>query len=339
MTTPRGSNVAALPATQVAMARSPGGWTRRILVGVLLAIAVATGAFVVAAWAPDLPLATLTARWAPPPSTFIDVKGQSVHLRDVGPRDDATPIVLLHGTSASLHTWEGWASALGRDKRVISIDLPGFGLTGPNASGDYRVATYARFVLDTLNVLKVKRFVVGGNSLGGNIAWETAAAAPDRVDRLILVDAGGYPPTATSVPLGFRLARTPVVNRMLPHLLLRGMIDASVRNVYGDPSRVTPDTVDRYEQMTLREGNRRALVQRFEQSELGAGAERIASLKLPTLVLWGGRDRLIPPDHAQRFARDVAGSKVVVFEDLGHVPQEEDPLRTVAAVRGFLGLR
>ena len=73
MTAPRSSNVAALPATQVAVAPSPGGWTRRILVGALLAIAAATGAFVVAAWAPDLPLATLTARWAPPPSTFIEL--------------------------------------------------------------------------------------------------------------------------------------------------------------------------------------------------------------------------------------------------------------------------
>ena len=116
------------------------------------------------------------------------------------------------------------------------------------------------------------------------------------------------------------------------------MIEASVRNVYGDPSRVTPELVDRYQDLTLREGNRRALVQRFEQSDWGVHSARIATLTLPTLVLWGGRDRLIPPEHAQRFVHDIAGSRLIVFDELGHVPQEEDPARTVIPVRAFLGL-
>jgi len=310
----------------------------RIAAGVLIALAVLVGGAIAWAWAPDKPLAALQPRWAPPPSTFLDVKGQQVHLRDIGPRDDPVPIVLLHGTSASLHTWEGWAASLSHDKRVISVDLPGFGLTGPNASGDYTMTSYVRFVLDTMDALKVQRATLAGNSMGGNIAWEVALAAPQRIDRLILVDAGGYPPTATSIPLGFRLARMPVVRSMLPNLLARGMIEASVRNVYGDPSRVTAELVDRYQDLTLREGNRRALVQRFEQSDWGVHSARIATLTLPTLVLWGGRDRLIPPEHARRFAHDIAGSRVVMFDELGHVPQEEDPARTVIPVRAFLGL-
>ncbi|HJV60214.1 MAG TPA: alpha/beta fold hydrolase [Albitalea sp.] len=310
----------------------------RVAAFVLAAVLAIALAALASAWAPDRPVSALQARWAPPPSAFVDVKGLAVHVRDVGPRDDPLPIVLLHGTSASLHTWEGWAASLARDRRVISMDLPGFGLTGPNTTGDYRMAAYVRFVLDTLDVLNVRRFIVAGNSLGGNVAWETALAAPERVARLILVDAGGYPPTSTSVPLGFRLARTPVLNRMVSRLLPRRMIEASLRNVYGDPSRVTPELVDRYEELTLRAGNRRAVVQRFEQSDFGAGAARIASLKLPTLILWGGRDRLIPPEHGQRFARDIAGSTLVVFDTLGHVPQEEDPARTVAPVRRFVGL-
>jgi pimeloyl-ACP methyl ester carboxylesterase len=310
----------------------------RIAAGALIALAVLVGGTIAWAWAPDKPLAALQPRWAPPPSTFLDVKGQQVHLRDIGPRDDPVPIVLLHGTSASLHTWEGWAASLSRDKRVISVDLPGFGLTGPNASGDYTMASYVRFVLDTMDALKVPRASLAGNSMGGNIAWEVALAAPQRIDRLILVDAGGYPPSATSIPLGFRLARMPVVRSMLPNLLARGMIEASVRNVYGDPSRVTPELVDRYQDLTLREGNRRALVQRFEQSDWGVHSARIATLTLPTLVLWGGRDRLIPPEHAQRFVHDIAGSRLIVFDELGHVPQEYYPARTVIPVRAFLGL-
>jgi len=84
--------------------------------------------------------------------------------------------------------------------------------------------------------------------------------------------------------------------------------------------------------------NREALVQRFEQAPLGIDWQRIAGVKAPTLILWGGRDRLIPPENAQRFQRDIAGSQLVTFENLGHVPQEEDPARTVAAVVRYLAV-
>jgi pimeloyl-ACP methyl ester carboxylesterase len=287
-------------------------------------------------WVPDRPLSSLTARWAPPPSTFIPLLGMQVHLRDQGPRDDPDPVVLIHGTSASLHTWEGWVHALDDKHRVVTFDLPAFGLTGPSPEGDYTIAAYVRFVGALLDQLGIRRCVLGGNSLGGNVAWETALAMPERVDKLILVDSGGYPFIATSAPLGFRLARVPVLNRLMQFVTPRALVEASVRNVYGDPSRVTPELVDRYFEMTVRAGNRRALGQRFAQSEFGARAGRIAELKLPTLILWGGRDRLLPPADAQRFHRDIADSRLVILPDLGHVPHEEDPARTVAAVIEFL---
>jgi pimeloyl-ACP methyl ester carboxylesterase len=292
--------------------------------------------------APDRAVETLVARWAPPPSDFLDLQGQLVHLRDEGPRGDAVPIVLLHGTSASLHTWEGWSRALRGQRRVISLDLPAFGLTGPYsgafAGRDYRGDSYARFVLEVLDRLGVQRFVVGGNSLGGEIAWRIAAMAPERVDKLILVDAAGYAFEPESVPLGFLIARTPGLNRVAEHLLPRPLIVQGLRNVYGDPSRVSDELVDRYFELTLRAGNRHALGQRMQQMEVGADSERIATLRLPTLILWGGRDRLIPPAWGQRFARDIPGSTLVVFEQLGHVPHEEDPARTVIPVKAFLGL-
>jgi pimeloyl-ACP methyl ester carboxylesterase len=293
----------------------------------------------VAMWlsrAPDWPVEALVARWAPPPSDFIDVNGQLVHLRDVGPRDDPEPLVLIHGTSASLHTWEGWVKSLSTQHRVISFDLPGFGLTGPNANADYRGDTYARFVLELMDQLKVQRFAVAGNSLGGEVAWRTALMAPQRVTRLILVDAAGPDFSSDSVPVGFLVARVPVLNRIFDWALPRPIVVASVRSVYGDPSRVTDALVDRYYGLALREGNRRALVQRLQQNRRGQDAERIRELKLPTLILWGGRDKLIPPSVGKQFKQDIAGSELVVFDDLGHVPHEEDPARTVAPVQAFL---
>jgi len=289
--------------------------------------------------APERPLESLIARWAPPPSDFIDVQGLVVHVRDEGPRDDPVPVVLIHGTAASLHTWEGWVIALRTQRRVIMFDLPGFGLTGPNADGDYRGDTYARFVLALMDALRVQRFVVGGNSLGGEVAWRTATLAPQRVERLILVDASGYEFEPISVPIGFVLARTPLLNRLGEWALPRTLVDASVRDTYGDPSKVTPTLVDCYFELALREGNRRALAQRMAQLEPGADVARLPALRVPTLVLWGGRDLLIPPSTARRFESDIAGSRVVIFDDLGHVPQEEDSARTVAAVKAFIAAR
>ena len=296
---------------------------------------------IVATWAPDRPVHELKARWALPPSQFVDLQGLSVHLRDEGPRDDPVPIVLLHGTSASLHTWQGWAGALRGQRRVIRFDLPGFGLTGPHPQDDYSMAAYVRVVAGVLDRLGVQRVVVAGNSLGGQVAWEFAHAHPQRVDRLVLVDAAGFAMAPRDVPLGFRIARVAALRPLMQHTLPRGMVQQSLRNVYGDPSRVTPELVDLYYDMALRAGNRRALGLRMdrivvEQGQADAAAARIAALKLPTLILWGGRDRLIPPDNAQRFAQGIAGSQLVMFDDLGHVPQEEAPLRTVAPVLKFV---
>jgi pimeloyl-ACP methyl ester carboxylesterase len=308
--------------------------------GVLL---ILTALAVALSRAPDRPVQTLVARWAPAPSDFVEIKGQIVHLRDEGPREDALPIVLIHGTSASLHTWEGWVKALKTQRRVISFDLPGFGLTGPFAgqyeAGNYHGDAYARFVIDLLDALKIDRAVLAGNSLGGEVAWRTAVAAPPRVAALVLVDAAGPAFTPESPPIGFVIARTPGLNRIAEWVLPRALVAQSVASVYGDPARVSSELVDRYFELTLREGNRRALGQRMSKMVIGEQAERIATVKQPTLILWGGRDRLIPPAVGRQFQQMIAGSQLVVFDTLGHVPHEEDPVRTVAPVKAFLGLK
>lgn len=304
-------------------------------VSVVLLVA-AVGVFVAQFWAPDRAVETLVARWAQPPSQFVMIDRMNVHLRDEGPRDDALPIVLLHGTSASLHTWDGWVAALSKERRVIRFDLPGFGLTGPNAEGDYRVERYAQFVFATMDKLGVERAVIGGNSLGGHVALMAALTKPERVAKLILVDATGYPLEPASIPIGFKLSRVPIVNQIARVALPRRIIEVSVRNVYGDPSRVTPEIVDRYYELTLREGNRRALGQRVRLVMDDAITERIPTIKLPTLILWGAKDQLVPVAAAKRFAQDIAGSELVIFDDLGHVPHEEDPVKTVDAVQKFL---
>jgi pimeloyl-ACP methyl ester carboxylesterase len=302
------------------------------LLGLLLLVAIAF------LWTPDRSVDELKARWAPAPSRFIDVAGMSVHVRDEGPRDDPSPIVFLHGTSASLHTWDGWAHELSAKRRVVRLDLQGFGLTGPAADGDYTLASDVRFVNALLAKLGIAHCVLVGNSFGGTVSILTALANPGRVDKLVLVDSGGYPLASESMPIGFRIAMTPVLNRVALKLMTRGVIEASLRDSYGDPSKITPELVDRYYEINLREGNRHALVERFRQVPHEEIEEEIGKVTIPTLIVWGGRDNLLPPAHAERFHRAIPGSRVVMFDDLGHVPQEEDPQRTVAAVKAFLAI-
>ena len=147
----------------------------RVLLGVLLVLGLSVAGFIGLNWAPDRPVEELQARWAPAPSQFIELMGMQVHLRDEGPRDDAEPLLLLHGTSASLHTWEGWVADLKRTRRVISVDLPGFGLTGPFPDGDYRIAHYTAFLDAYSTACKCRRWwwpaTVSAGSWPGSWPW------------------------------------------------------------------------------------------------------------------------------------------------------------------------
>jgi pimeloyl-ACP methyl ester carboxylesterase len=307
--------------------------------GVLLMI---TALAIALTYTPDRSVDSLVTMWAPPPSDFMYVKGQFVHYRDEGPRSDPAPLVLIHGTAASLHTWEGWVAELRGRKRVITFDLPGFGLTGPFGGqyprDDYHADNLARFTLDFLDALHIPRFAIGGNSLGGEVAWRVATLAPARVDRLILVDATGYAFKPELVPLGFRVTRVPVLNRIGEYLTPRVLVEQSVRDVYAQPARVTGALVDRYFELLTREGNRHALNRRMEIVATDLAPERIGTLKLPTLILWGAKDRLVPPVNARQFHHDIAGSQLVIFPGLAHVPHEEDPRASIVPVRAFLAL-
>jgi pimeloyl-ACP methyl ester carboxylesterase len=303
-------------------------WLWRVVAVVVLAVV----ALLAWQWQSDLPLATLTARWGAGSSRFLAVDGMRVHYRDEG---RGPPILLIHGTGASLHTWDDWSRALVADeRRVVRLDLPAFGLTGPIASGDYRISAYVDFLDHFVAALGLDRFVVGGNSLGGAVAWEYAAAHADKVQALVLVDAFGYPLT-TPVPLAFRLGRLPVLSWLSAHLEPRWLVARTLRLCYGEPSRVTPALVERYRELALRPGNRAAFAARTAAPFVDDTAQ-LRRLHLPVLVLWGARDQLIPVAHAARFAVDVAGAEVHIYAALGHVPQEEDGARTVTDVRTFL---
>lgn len=281
--------------------------------------------------APDIPLDKLKDRYAGLPSQFIPVQGLQVHIRDEG---SGLPVLLLHGTSASLHTWQGWVDRLSRDYRLIRVDLPGFGLTGPRKDHDYSFPAYLKFVSALVDSLSLDTFVIAGNSLGGGIAWRYAVGRPDQVKGLILIDAEGYP-LDTNVTLAFRLARVPVLGRLLTIFTPRSLVEKSIKDVYADDTKVTDMLVDRYYHLARRKGNRDALLKRL-RTNWPKSAAAVSEVETPTLIMWGAQDTGTPLGHARRFSEDIPGSQLIIYENAGHVPMEEIPDRTAEDAATFL---
>lgn len=285
---------------------------------------------------PDIPLNELKVKYTNTESSFISVDGMDVHFRDEGNQTDSIPIVLIHGTASSLHTFDAWTNSLKNSNRVIRIDLPAFGLTGPFPDRNYSIANYTSFIKDFLTALKIKQCVLVGNSLGGQIAWNFTLEQPDMLEKLILIDASGYPLNSKSVPIAFKLAQTSVLKNLLTFITPRFLVRPSVENVYFDTSKVTDSLVERYFELTLREGNRQALVDRFKTSKDISAYKNIKNIKQPTLILWGADDLLIPVENAYRFHKDLPNDTLVILNDSGHTPMEESPIESLELVTNFL---
>jgi pimeloyl-ACP methyl ester carboxylesterase len=279
----------------------------------------------------DIPVAELKSRYAGPPSRFLTLDGMEVHYRDEG---QGPALVLLHGTAASLHTWNDWAEALTDDYRVIRMDLPAFGLTGPHPERDYRIASYVAFVEAFRQALGLDSFHLAGNSLGGHIAWRYALDHPAAVRKLVLIDAAGYPNPAGK-PWVFRLAETPVLNQLFLWVTPRALIRKNLEEVYFNDELISDSLVTRYHEMALRTGNRQAFIDRARTRSADRTAE-LPNLRTPTLVLWGADDRWIPLANGERLVRDLPDAELAVLPATGHVPMEERPRESVAAARAFL---
>ena len=283
----------------------------------------------------DISLEELKKEYANEQSEFIEINGMQVHYRDEG---TGFPIVLMHGTAASLHTYDAWTKQLSKDYRVIRLDLPAFGLTGPNKNADYSIESYTKFLSQFLEKIKVDKFYLAGNSLGGNIAWNYAAEYPNKVRKLILIDASGLP-TFTPQPPIFKMAKTPILNSLFLYITPKFFIRKNIEQVYADKLKVTDALVTRYHKMSLRTGNRKAFIERaktdFNLAEK-VNLVKLKSVKTTTLLIWGAKDTWIPLGNGKRMDNMLPNSKLVILENSGHVPMEENPKESLEFLKSFL---
>jgi pimeloyl-ACP methyl ester carboxylesterase len=290
---------------------------------------------------PDIPIEVMKVKYANAASQFTEIEGVNVHYRDerIMTVKDTIPLVLIHGTGASLHTWKGWVTELGSDFRIISLDLPAYGLTGPNITNSYPISYYIEIVKELLVKRGVKKCYMAGNSLGGSVAWQFALKYPKMISKLILVDAAGYPMAAPkSIPIGFRLARTPILRDIFKYVMPRSLVESSLKNIYADDSKVTDEIIERNRDMVLRAGNREAFVARMNTpiNEKEILWPKISTITIPVLIQWGRQDNLIPMEVAERFHKDLPNDTLIVYDNAGHIPMEEIPVETARDVRIFL---
>ncbi len=313
---------------------------RRFL-AILLTLIAALAAGWLAMRRPDIPYDTLETAYASAQSEFIVLgSGTRIHYRDEGPRD-APVIVMVHGFSSSLHTWEPWVERLKADYRVISLDLPGHGLTRSSSSQDISIAAFTRIIASVTEELGAQTFTLAGNSMGGNTAWVFALNYPERLDSLVLVDASGWPEAAgenEGTPLIFKLLENPLARMLMQDLDLTALIRSGLEDAFSDAALVTDEMVNRYASLARAPGHRYALITISARQEEAAvaSAEKLAAITLPVLILQGMDDKLVPASFARRFADAIPGAELVIYEDTGHMPQEEVADRSAADLRAFL---
>jgi pimeloyl-ACP methyl ester carboxylesterase len=289
---------------------------------------------------PDTNRLEMIAKYGGPAATFAEgAGGMRVHWRDEGCRD-CPAIILLHGSNASLHTFEPMVRELAGEYRIITYDQPGHGLTGPHPRDDYSAAGMFEALNAVANAARLDRFYLGGNSMGGWVAWRYALAYPDRVEGLILIDAAGAPlregESAPPLNLGFRLMRNPMLRPLISQITPRSLIEKSLKDTVADPSIVDDAMVDRYWELLRFPGNRRASAVRAVSDREPEYFERISEITAPTLLLWGAEDKLIFASAATSFDERLPNAEVVILENVGHIPMEEAPAASANAVRRFL---
>ncbi len=283
-------------------------------------------------WTPDKDLASLEARYLAAPGDLIDIDGMRLHLRDSGPRDAPT-VIMIHGFGGSLHSWEPWAQALSVDHRVIRFDLPGSGLSAPDPSGNYTDTRSMHLLIALMDRLGIARASIVGHSIGGRIAWTFAATHPERVDKLVLVAPDGF------ASAGFEYGQAPQVPmtvKLMRYAMPKPLLRMSLAPAYANASFLNDALTTRYHDLMLAPGSREALIARMQQTTLVDPVPLLQRIRAPSLLLWGEDDAMIPLANSADYLRAMSRAALVSLPGVGHLPQEEAAAKSVLAVREFL---
>lgn len=280
----------------------------------------------------DIPVEVLKKKYTDATSKYVEIDGMNVHYQRKG---KGHPLVLVHGFSGQVWNWRAWMKELPNDFDLIAMDLPGFGLTGPHPKGEYSTEMSVKFLDDFLTKIGVDTFHLAGNSMGGGISWAYTLAHPDRVKKLVLVDAGGYPKESKETISGFKILQYKFLHGLITKITPRAIIKQSLEGTYVDQKFASEKEVDLYMDMIRRAGNRQVLIDRMKTPRKNKSG-LIKNINHPTLVMWGAEDIIIPASHAHKFHADLPNSELIIYPNVGHLPMDEVGGQSAEDVRNFL---
>lgn len=287
-------------------------------------------------WTPDLPREQLEGRYLAAPGDMVEVGAWRLHVRDSGPppaQPLAPAVLMLHGFGASLHSWDAWADALSPRYRVIRVDLPGSGLSLPDPANDYSDARALEMLTALLDQRRVDRVSVIGHSMGGRIAWTLAARHPERLHKLVLVAPDGF------ASPGFDYGKSvdvPATLSLMRYVLPKPVLRMNLKAAYARPEALDDALISRYHDLIRAPGARQAMLERLRQTTLVEPGPLLRQIQAPTLLLWGEADGMIPVANAQDYLHAIPVSRLVTFEQVGHLPQEEAAHITLPVLEEFL---
>ena len=284
-------------------------------------------------WTPDKSKAELEKTYGSPQTAYVSALGVQLHYQDTGPSKNATPILFLHGFGASLQTWDTWAQALSEDHRVISVDLPGFGLTGEDPSGIYTDQRSVEVLEAFLKRLQIPKVVLVGNSMGGKLAWQFAARYPNQVSKLVLISPDGY--ASPGMEYG-KKPEIPAIAELYRYFFSKEFLAMNLEPAYANPNTLNDALVNRYYDLMLAPGVRGALLARMQQTVLQDPVPSLASIQVPTLLIWGEKDAFIPISNSNEYLKVMPNAKRVSLPNIGHLPQEEQPSIGLQVLKEFL---
>ncbi len=300
-------------------------------------IALAFVAFILVAalylWTPDKSKAELEKIYGSPKNAYVSALGVQLHYQDTGPSKNTIPILFLHGFGASLQTWDTWAQALSEDYRVISVDLPGFGLTGEDPSGIYTDQRSVEVLEAFLKELKILKVVLVGNSMGGKFAWQFAARYPNQVSKLVLISPDGY--ASPGIEYG-KKSEVPAIAELYRYFFSKDFLAMNLEPAYANPGTLNDALVNRYYDLMLAPGVRGAILARMQQTVLQDPVPSLASIQVPTLLIWGEKDAFIPISNSNDYLKVMPNAKRVSLPNIGHLPQEEQPSIGLQVLKEFL---
>lgn len=296
----------------------------------LIALIVLSGVLL---WTPDKSRVDLEKAYGSPKNSYATALGVKIHYQDTGPSKNPIPILFLHGFGSSLQTWDAWTKDLSSEYRVISVDLPGFGLTGEDPSGIYTDQRSVEVLEAFLKELQIPKVVMVGNSMGGKFAWQFAAQYPEQVSKLVLISPDGY----ASPGKGYgKKTELPAIANLYRYFFSKSFLAMNLEPAYADPKTLNDGLVNRYYDLMLAPGVRGAILARMQQTVLQDPVPFLSRIQVPTLLMWGEKDAFIPISNSDDYLRVMPNVKRAALPNIGHLPQEEQASVGLQALKEFL---